>query len=539
MTKNEKKYDYHYKGNLHLFPYENEGQKIQIDGNFSESIIDVIGITVKMTLYSNPLTSKEIRFDNPVYDILKNEPDWEAENGFLAFKDYMYKFLGSITLFQTIYEASALKSKSQVQVDNGVIYVDRRENNEYLEDKKAIGGYHVHYGFNRNANGFFPFTNQFKNFLKKQGKYGKETAKKITKEREEDLWKTATKSGETLIWLGILCKCFVYDVFRLKKQKRNQVTALPRESFDKGLKRLLQTPKPIITVGSSKIDYHKKGDNRSLGFIPTNIPDFPNVHPDTIPIIKAGGEIFGSFMSHKLLHFENKLFYDRYRKKVYDFRKLVIDGGYEAILRQLGYSINGRNIDLVKKLLYFQSGFRFTLPKSDGGSKTGNLISLTEHKNKFGKIGSLDIVAGSMLTPESVYTASPDDSGNLLIPFVDIPEKMIGNPATWGAQAFLQMLILEYLTLHSREFFQNGSVLISKGDWERLASEAKMSKACIKRLPEIQEFFCSDENGFLDRQGEEYTVNKKYPEANKHLLEQGKIREKNSKSAKKNKSNKK
>jgi len=248
----------------------------------------------------------------------------------------------------------------------------------------------------------------------------------------------------------------VYDVFRLKKQKRNQATALPRESFDKGLKRLLQTPQPIITVGSSKIDYHKKGDNRSIGFIPTNIPDFPNVHPDTIPIIKAGGEIFGSFMSHKLLHFENKLFYDRYRKKVYDFRKLVIDGGYEAILRQLGYSINGRNIDLVKKILYFQSGFRFTLPKSDGGSKTGNLISLTENKNKFGKIGSLDIVAGSMLTPESVYTASPDDSGNLLIPFVDLPEKMIGNPATWGAQAFLQMLILEYLTLHSREFFQNG-----------------------------------------------------------------------------------
>ena len=360
-------------------------------------------------------------------------------------------------------------------------------------------------------------------------------AKKVNKDSEEELWKSVESNKKFPPWLYMICQSFVHDRFLKQTTKKNLVPAIPRENIDKGIKRLLQTKKPIISVNDRRIDYFKEGDNQSLGFIPTDTERYLNVHPDIIPVIKAGGEMMGSFMSHKLLHFENKLFYDRWKRGTHDFRKVSINGGYAKLARSLGYTPTGRNIEMLKKLLCFQAGFWFTLPVEGGGSKTGNLITFTEHKNKFGKIGSVDIIAGSMMTPEAVYSASKIDGGSLLVPFIDLPEKMVGNPATWGSQAFLQMLVLEYITMNSREFAKKGSVTIGQKTWENLALEAQITKSFLKRLPDIMGLFCSTSEGFLDRQGDEYFINKNHPEAAEHLLNQGRYREKRSQGAKNHK----
>nr|VFK80929.1 MAG: hypothetical protein BECKSD772D_GA0070982_11802 [Candidatus Kentron sp. SD] len=355
-------------------------------------------------------------------------------------------------------------------------------------------------------------------FLESRGEEGTTLAEKIKKYTKAEKQEIFSLSHP---WLSILIICFRKDILKGVQK----TPTLSREVLAKGIKRVLQTQNPIITVNERSIDYFREGENQSLGCIPTNSRDLPNVHPDTIPIIKAGGRAFGSFMSHKLLHYENKLIYDRWINNAYDFRKVSIEGGYSELANKLGYGKSGTTIKQIREILYFQHCFRFTLQNPDGGSKTGNLITLTEHKNSFGNVGQIEIIAGSMLTPEAVYTASKSECGKLLVPFVDLPDKMVGNPATWGAQAFLQMLISEFLTIQSRELFQRGSVRLTKEKWKELAKEVNIPESFSSRLDEIKGLFCCPDQGFLEIQGEEVTFNKKNEKAKQHLFDQGKKRE--------------
>jgi len=530
------KNSYAHLGSITISPKDEPSKRVFGLGFLADTFLDLCGLRVKCIIHRTPIINTNTSSDlwtNPVYNIFKNQPNWDEDNGFSAFETYLDEFLQISPFLKAIYEhfsdtTTREKGVCNRSYDSKLGFVERLE--------KAEKGFVIHYGFNRDKNGLYPFTNQFIKFLKNSGVHGKKMAKKLNKDTEEELWKSVKRENEIIPWLNILCQCFIHDSFLKQKPKKILVPAIPRENIDKGIKRLLQAKTPIITVNERRIDYFKEGDNnKSLGFIPIHSKDLPNVHPDIVPVIKAGGEVFGSFMSHKLLHFENKLFYDRWNSGVHDFRKVSIQGGYAELARNLGYTPTGRNIEMLKKLLCFQAGFWFTLPIEGGGSKTGNLITFTEHKNKFGKIGSIDIIAGSMMTPEAVYSASKTDGGNLLIPFINLPEKMIGNPATWGSQAFLQMLVLEYLTVQSREFAKKGSVTIDQKTWEVLAKEAQIPKYFIKRLPDIMGLFCCDSEGFLEKQDNEYVINKKYPEAAEHLLNQGRYREKRSKGAKNHK----
>ena len=89
----------------------------------------------------------------------------------------------------------------------------------------------------------------------------------------------------------------------------------------------------------------------------------------------------------------------------------------------------------------------------------------------------------------------------------------------------MQLLILEHLTLQSREFANKGSVCISPEEWERLAVEANVPEELKPRIIEVRDLFCCSDQGFLERQGNEYTFNKKHEKAQNHLVEQGKMRE--------------
>ena len=299
----------------------------------------------------------------------------------------------------------------------------------------------------------------------------------------------------------------------------------------KGITPFLKEKTPLIEVKQDKIEYFMQGTKTSLGFIPTNMRDIPNIHSNTIPIVKAGGEIFNSFMAHKLIRYESKLIYERSQdtriRLKENYARVEIAGGYEELARQLGYNPSaGKTLDALKKIMHFQSVFRFTIPTTDGGSWHGNLIILEEKKNKFGEIGKLIITAGSMLAPDAVYTTNPTDGDNLLIPFIDLPEEMIGRRLTWGPQALYHLLLSKHITDKSRELAQKGSITILDKEFQNLAEEANLPRETLVRLQDVQKLFCSPDQGFLEKQGNEYALNKKNERVQEHLVKQGKIREK-------------
>ena len=235
-------------------------------------------------------------------------------------------------------------------------------------------------------------------------------------------------------------------------------------------------------------------------------------------------------MAHKLLRYESKLIYERSQdtriRLRENYARVEIAGGYEELARRLGYNPSaGKTLDALKKIMHFQAYFHFMIPTSDGGSWHGNLIILEEKKNKFGEIGKLVITAGSMLAPDAVYMTSPAEGDNLLIPFIDLPEEMIGRRLTWGSQAFYHLLLAKHLTDNSREFAQKGSVTILDKEFQRLAEEATLPRETMSRLSDVQELFCCPEQGFLEKQGNEYVLNKKHEKVQKHLMKQGEIRE--------------
>jgi hypothetical protein len=529
---------YEYQGAIHIDP-QKKGATVSSNGALGETCLDVFGLNVKLGLYSNPITREENSFGGEICKNILKENNFEEVPFFLSFANYVAEFIQSIELFNKVTEyfwSPKRENSLIINKDNLQIWCD-------WDDEIAI--HNVHYSFNRGKSGRFPVTEQFMAFLRQgaQGKKFAENLKKYTAAEENKLWAPAEEHEERPLWLYILLHAFAKDRYLKQDKIKDHHRAIPRENFDKGLKRLFQTPQPLITVGVNKVDYHKKDDGKSLGFIPIDMQSFPNAHPSRIPIIKAGGELFNSFMSHKLLNWENKVFYERWKDEKIrlkeNYARVSVKGGYKELVKILGSYPDGESIDKLRKIIYFQAHFLFTIPEDDGGCRIGNLIALEEKVNKFGQVGELKITAGSMLTPDAVFSCGVRDFGRLLVPFVSLPEKMIGHKPTWGAQAFLQMLILEYITIQSREFAKNGAVIISAEQWETLAIDAGLPSNFIGRLNEIMALFCCPDQGFLDVQGQEYSFNKKNEKAKKHLIEQGKMREKRANQAKRVKPKKK
>jgi len=502
--------------------------KVKWEGFLASSFQEISAASIWLPLLINPLLFGKNIVPEKYKNLFAGEGDPKSQHA--AFAEYFEAFIQSISFFKYF----------RSQIDHKTRDPEKELNKKYTAAafhwlEEGVG-FCITYAMGRSKKGLLEITQEYIIFLKGSGTQGAKLAKamqKLSQEEEDALW--GTWENETPpMWLSLLYRSFLEDSFNAQNKRKEMHPTLTRETIDKGLKRMFQTAKPVILEKEDKVEFYYKENQKSLGFIPVNMPDIQNVHPDTIPVIRAGGEIFNSFMSHKLLRYESKIFYEQWKNpKLREYSSLKIRGGYEELARRLGYnSSKGKTLEQLRKLMLFQAGFWFTIPTADGGSKRGNLIVMEEEVNKYGKIGALHIIAGTMLAPSAVYKARAEEDGRLLVPAIDLPEEMIGYRGSWGAQAFLQLLVLEHLTLQSREFAKKGSVLITTEDWERLAIEAKIPGTFKGGVLEIQRFFCCPEEGFLERQGEEYILNKKHAKAQKHLLEQGKIREKRAKDAK-------
>ena len=527
--------EYQYQGSITLEP-QKKSESVSGSGALFNTCLAVSGLRVKLLLYGNPSTRAGVVFESSAYTRIFGENTLEETPFLLSFQEYLTEFVQSVDLFNITSDAilePERKNKILTNKDGLKIWWEWHPEGCLFQ---------LHYAFNREKSGRLTVTDQSIKFLNRSGKQGKKFAKilkEYNQKEELEFWASPQKEGDSPLWLPVLLNSFLKDRYSRQDKIKDHHRAIPRENFDKGLKRLLQAPRPLITLGERKIDYHKIGDGKSLGFIPTDMQNFPNAHPSRIPIIRAGGELFNSFMSHKLLNWENKVFYERWKDEKIrlkdNYSRISVKGGYKELVQILGNYPDGESIDKLRKLLHFQAHFLFNIPEEDGGCRIGNLIALEEKINKFGGVGEIKITAGSMLTPEAVFSCGTRDFGRLLVPYVELPEKMVGYRPTWGAQAFLQMLVLEYITLHSREFYKNGSIVLSADQWESLAMDAGLPANFIGRLNEIMDLFCCPDQGFLDRQGQEYNFNKKNERAKIHILEQGKLREKRAKQAKRSK----
>lgn len=501
--------------------------KVRWVGFLASSFQEISAASVWIPMLSNPLLLSQDFVPEKYKGLFTGEGDLKSQ--YKAFNEYFDAFIQGISFFK--YFRSQIDHKTR-DAEKTLKKKNTVATFEWLEDRM---GFVIKYGMGRSKKGLLEITQEYITFLKSSGTQGTKLAKamqKLSQEEETALW-GAWEDVTPPMWLSLLYRSFFEDYFNKEKKRVEMPPALTRETIDKGLKRMFQTAKPVILEKEDKVEFYYKESQKSLGFIPVNMPDIQNVHPDTIPVIRAGGEIFNSFMSHRLLRYESKIFYEQWKNpKLREYSTLKIKGGYEELAKRLGYQKTGKVLEQLRKLMFFQAGFWFTIATAEGGSKRGNLIAMEEEVNKYGKVGTLHIVAGSMLAPSAVYRASSEEKGKLLVPSIDLPEEMVGYRGSWGAQAFLQLLVLEHLTLQSREFAKKGAVSITEEDWERLAIEAKIPERFRGGIEEIQKFFCCPEEGFLDKQGDEYVLNKKHAKAQEHLLEQGKTREKRAKDAK-------
>jgi len=358
-----------------------------------------------LLLYGNPATREGVVFESSAYTRIFGENKLEETPFLLSFQEYLTEFVQSVDLFNITSDAilePERKNKILTNKDGLKIWWEWHPEGCLFQ---------LHYAFNREKSGRLTVTDQSIKFLNSSGKQGKKFAKilkEYNQKEELEFWASPQKDGDSPLWLPVLLNSFLKDRYSKQDKIKDHHRAIPRENFDKGLKRLLQAPHPLITIGERKIDYHKEGDGKSLGFIPTDMKNFPNAHPSRIPIIRAGGSLFNSFMSHKLLNWENKVFYERWKDEKIrlkeNYSRISVKGGYKELVQILGNYPDGESIDKLRKLLHFQAHFLFNIPEDDGGCRIGNLIALEEKINKFGGVGEIKITAGSMLTPEAVFS---------------------------------------------------------------------------------------------------------------------------------------
>ena len=497
--------------------------KVKWEGFLASSFKEISAASIWLPLLINPLLFDKNIIPEKYKNLFTRVGDPKSQH--VAFAEYFEEFIQSISFFN--YFRSQIDHKT-------------REPEKDLNKKHTIAFFHwletgvgfcITYAMGRNKKNLLEITQEYITFLKGSGTQGAKLAKamqKLSQEEEDALW--GTWEAETPpMWLSLLYRIFLEDRFEKQKRRAEMPPAITRKNLTKGLTPFLKEKTPLIEVKEDRIEYFQPGTKSTLGFIPTNMKDIPNIHSSTIPIVKAGGEIFNSFMAHKLIRYESKLIYERSQdtriRLKENYARVEIAGGYAELARQLGFQKNGKTLDALKKIMHFQAGFRFIIPTSDGGSWHGNLILLEEKKNRFGEIGELVITAGSMLAPDAVYTTSPADGDNLLIPFIELPEEMVGRKLTWGSQALYHLLLAKHLTDKSREFAKKGSITILDKEFQKLGEEANLPREIASRLSDVQDLFCCPEQGFLEKQGNEYALNKKHERVQKHLIKQGVIRE--------------
>ena len=344
------------------------------------------------------------------------------------------------------------------------------------------------------------------------------TFNKEGKKNMKQAWKLWVSSDQTFSppYLNVLCDVAWKDVIkpRWEKKKRLKTPAISKKLWTEPVQKLLV--KGNQTLESQEVIECRSCEGQLLARA-----EVAAVEKSLISLISGGFKDLSTLTGHKTYRwlvrtgFENVIF----GGEECDHRLIQTAGGYKGIADLIGCTAKD-DPQRVKRILHAMGHGRLELP--DG--RQGNLIALeVVKKARNGHPSAINIVLGTMLLPHYVFDLSKRNS--LLVPVPELPE-FVADTSSHAAQSMLQLLVFEEFSNRSRELATKKYIQLTEEKWESFGRKAHLAKSV---LPKVKDRW-TQEDGMLERDGEYYTLNKKkHSKELEFLIEQGTIRENQSK----------
>ncbi len=303
----------------------------------------------------------------------------------------------------------------------------------------------------------------------------------------------------------------------------------------KNVPALTQGVHPSVTkILSYKMEIKKKDgqlrllhSQKVIGNLPAIDAGIPMIDPKLMEVIIKGAGSLNSIYHHKLIRFECRLGFENWIARKADIRLLKFERGCSEIAERLGFN-NNRSIEEIKNILHAQAYLHFHF---DDGS-CGNLIVLNKFRaSASGREDGIMITLGSQLLPDYTFKTSKRD--RLLIPVPDLPP-LISSSNSHASQATLQMLVMRELANQSIALSEVGSIEITNPMWQELAREAGLPASILKQILD-----CWTQDGdkgprfLISLGGDRYSLGVAYQKEEAFLKDQGSLRKRRQKSAKK------
>lgn len=253
-----------------------------------------------------------------------------------------------------------------------------------------------------------------------------------------------------------------------------------------------------------------------------DIPLVPTTLHDKV--FRGVGKI-NTVVGHKALRYAVSLPIEQKLKGVADFRVREFEGGFVDLGEEMGLT-HKKHLTELREILYALK--HLDIPNiKDSRITKGRLIDVTHFRSP--KTGRED---GLILTvlPTLVAYGEVDCTGMLLIPMATLPPPVKGiAPTQYHASLYyLQMTLLQEFSNKSKEFYQHKCIKIDDEDWDRLLVKANIpiryKEAVLKGwsadgdAPKVLECVEKDH----------YSLGESYEKPSTFLMEQGKIRTKQS-----------
>lgn len=357
--------------------------------------------------------------------------------------------------------------------------------------------------------------------LSATGKDGKRRSKKIPDSESCRSFWFALPGEEPRFFLSpaflVLAKSCWEDIVKPSLQKAKQAPALTL-----GVN-------PIIRKAQNKFSSIKPAQNKiEIYHDDALIAETAVISPTLVRNLAKGAKLLGSVQGHKLLRHQVRKGFENWKSGKEDFRSLEYERGFVQIAEELGMK-KGKGSHAIKQILEAQAHLYFKV----GKTTYGNLIILKQMLNpKTGRDEKVEMILGSELLPYQTFKEL-DAREKLLVPCVDLPP-LVGSTNTHAQQCELQLEMLEHMTENSKDYSEEGGVLIKSDQFLQMAKNTGMTKDTLEKVFDRWTQDGDDGGRFLEQtEKDRFKLGKTYSDADKLLTDQGKLRSRNSERGKK------
>lgn len=375
-------------------------------------------------------------------------------------------------------------------------------------------------------NGIFLWDHAFLIILKRTGKNGTSAAEEYKESFKRRLEQFKSEGKSPLhFWfntesptpenpfhispaLKILTNCIYEDIIRKRIEFRERNEPAFTTSVQQSITKMLSPKNQVIEKEKSIQLFHQES---LLGSI-----QVPTISQKIVASVFNGVKKLNTVTGHRVMRYFPQSAFDQMINGEADYRVLKLDRGATDIAERLGLRINSKAVSNVKEIIHAMAYFEFLGPEL-----TGNLIQLSKYKSPI--TGRQDegylITVGTPLLPYRTF-----EDGGLLIPLLKDPPLV--NPNQFhAAQYLLQMLLMEEFSKQSVRLAQEGVVLITPEQWKQSGQLCGLTEEVLKKVKERWLKDGDDGAKFLEKvDGDFYTLGQEHAKVSSFLVEQGKLR---------------